>query len=64
MPCRLMNLPSAGGISGNRATVRLTTTSATSSTTTDQTTRRPSRSLEALPESECVDPVGQVAAVQ
>src|SRR6478672_6458577 len=51
-------LPPAGGISGNRATVRLTTTSATSSTTTDHTTRRPSSGLGCF--RVCSAIVGQV----
>src|SRR6185503_6417961 len=43
LPRRLMYLPSAGGIVGNRATVRLTTTITTAAITNDQTHNLPTR---------------------
>src|SRR6478735_10255932 len=43
LPRRLMYLPSADGIVGNRATVRLTTTITTAAITNDQTHNLPIR---------------------
>src|ERR1700759_4283146 len=45
LPCRLMYLPSTGGIDGSFATVLLTTTSTTNRTTSVNTPRRTSRCI-------------------